>query len=108
VRRELREARFQAADAGAAAWRDFQEALAELVTAQADVAASQENLRIVTDQYQQAYAKSADVLDAEAVLAESRSSLSDRLCRAYTHQAELLALLGEDLEAFYVNRPGEP
>ena len=42
------------------------------------------------------------------VLAESRFSLSDRLCRAYGLQAGLLALLGEDLEAFYARPAGEP
>jgi outer membrane protein TolC len=79
-----------------------------MATAQANVAAAQENLRIVTDQYQQAYAKSADVLDAETVLAESRFSLADCLCGAYTRQAGLLAVLGEDPEAFYANHEPEP
>ncbi len=101
VRRELTEARRQAESAAASAYRNFREALAETETAKANVEAAQENLRIVTDQYQQAYAKGADVLDAETVLAESRFSLSDRLCRAYAAQAALLAILGEDLETFY-------
>jgi outer membrane protein TolC len=101
ARRELVEARRQAENVAAGAYRDFKEALAEMETAKANVDAAQENLRIVTEQYQQAYAKSADVLDAETVLAESRFSLSDRLCRAYGQQAGLLALLGEDMEAFY-------
>jgi len=108
VRRELLEARRGAENAAATAFRDFQQALAELATARTDVTAAQENLRIVTDQYQQAYAKSADVLDAETVLAESRFSLSDRLCAAYARQAGLLAVMGEDLEAFYVRSPLEP
>jgi outer membrane protein TolC len=101
ARRELLDARRQAENAAATALRTYQESLEEMKTAQANVEAAQENLRIVTDQYQQAYAKSADVLDAETVLAESRFSLSDRLCRAYATQAALLAILGEDLEAFY-------
>ena len=101
ARRELLEGRRQAENVAAGAFRDYKEALAEMETAKANVAAAQENLRIVNDQYQQAYAKSADVLDAETVLAESRFSLSDRLCLAYGQQAGLLALLGEDLEAFY-------
>ena len=101
TRRELVEARRQAGNAAASAYREFQEALDEMATARTDVEASLENLRIVSDQYQQAYAKSADVLDAETVLAQSRFSLSDRLCRAYALQAGLLAILGEDLEAFY-------
>jgi len=107
ARRELVEARRQAENAAARAYRDYKEALAEMDTAKADVEAALENLRIVSDQYQQAYAKSSDVLDAETVLAESRFSLSDRLCRAYTIQAGLLALLGEDLEAFYTNSKQE-
>lgn len=104
ARRELLEGRRQAENAAAAALRSYQEALAEMGTARADVEAAQENLRIVNEQYQQAYAKSADVLDAETVLAESRFSLSDRLCRAYAIQAGLLSLLGEDLETFYATR----
>jgi len=108
ARRELLEARRQAENAAAAAFRDYREALAEMGTAAANVEASRENLRIVSDQYQQAYAKGADVLDAETVLAESRFSLSDRLCRAYTLQAGLLALLGEDLESFYLQSKPEP
>ena len=108
ARRELLEASRQAGNAAAAACRNFRQALAEMATAQADVAAAQENLRIVTDQYQQAYAKGGDVLDAETVLAESRFSLSDRLCRAYAEQAGLLALLGEDLAAFYDQPRQEP
>ncbi|BDU74058.1 TolC family protein [Mesoterricola silvestris] len=104
ARRELLEARRQAENAAAAALRAHDEALAEMGTARANVDAAVENLRIVSEQYQQAYAKSADVLDAETVLAESRFSLSDRLCRAYAVQAGLLALLGEDLETFYATR----
>ena len=105
ARRELLEARRQAENAAGTAFRAFQQSLAELETAKTNVASALENLRIVSDQYQQAYAKSADVLDAETVLAESRFSLSDRLCRAYAQQAGLLALLGEDLEAFYAGEP---
>ena len=101
ARRELLEARRQAENAAGTAFRAFQQSLAELETAKANVASALENLRIVSDQYQQAYAKGADVLDAETVLAESRFSLSDRLCRAYAQQAGLLALMGEDLDAFY-------
>jgi outer membrane protein TolC len=101
ARRELLEARRQAENAAAAAYRDYRQALAELATAKANVVAAGENLRIVTDQYQQAYAKSTDVLDAETVLAESRFGLSDCLCRAYALQAGLLAIMGEDLESFY-------
>lgn len=108
ARRELLEARRGAESAAVAAYRDYKDALAEMATAKANVEAAQENLRIVSEQYQQAYAKSADVLDAEAVLAESRFSLSDRLCRAYAAQAGLLAVLGEDMEAFFAPKPTEP
>jgi outer membrane protein TolC len=101
ARRELLEARRLAENAAASALRAFREALSEMDTAKANVEAAKENLRIVTDQYQQAYAKGTDVLDAETVLAEGRFNLSDRLCRAYAAQAALLALLGEDPAVFY-------
>jgi outer membrane protein TolC len=100
-RRELLEASRLAESAAASARRGFQEAVQEMATAASNVAAASENLRIIGDQYQQGYAKGADVLDAESLLAESRFALVDRHCNAYTQQAALLAILGEDLAAFY-------
>jgi outer membrane protein TolC len=101
--RELLEARRQAENAAVQARRGFQEALAEMESAKANVAAALENLRIVKDQYREGYAKGVDVLDAENVVAESRFSLADRHYRAYAQQAVLLAVLGEDLAAFYTS-----
>ncbi|WP_316676732.1 TolC family protein [uncultured Tolumonas sp.] len=101
ARRELLEAQ-RSAEAGAVgALRDFQQSLREMQTARANVAASEENLRIVEDQYREGLVRSSEALDAEAVLAESRSALDARNYRAYVQQAGLLALLGEDLAQFY-------
>ena len=74
-------------------------------TAAENVKASEENLRIVEDQYKEGLSRTTDVLDAESVLAESRFSLAERRYRAYTKQAALLAALGEDLPAFYEHAP---
>jgi len=108
ARRELVEARRQTENAAAAAYRDYREALAAMTSAQVNLEAARENLRIVNEQYLQAFAKGGDVLDAETLLAECTFSLSDQLCRAYGLQAGLLALLGEDLEAFYAHATPEP
>lgn len=108
ARRELRDLRARVEVAGMQALRDFNEALKESRTAQTNVEASQENLRIVEDQYKEGLAKTTDVLDAEAVLAESRFSLSRAHYRAYTRQAALLTVLGQDLPAFYETTAKEP
>ena len=99
--RELLEASRQAENAAVQARRAFTQALAEAGSARADVAAAQENLRILKEQYRLGVAKGADVLDAETLLADARFSLADRRTRAFTQQAALLAILGEDLAAFY-------
>ena len=65
------------------------------------MASAEENLRIVQSQYQEGLVRNTDVLDAEAVLADSRSVHAERRYRAYVHQAALLVVLGEDLPAFY-------
>lgn len=101
ARRELLEAQRQAEQAASAAFRSFQQARREMDTAQANVKAAEENLRIVSDQYKEGLLRTTDVLDAEAVLAESRSALAERRCRAFTQQAVLLAAMGEDLPAFF-------
>jgi len=100
-RREVQEAERQAGNTAAAAYRDLQVALRELKTSEANVAAAEENFRIVEDQYREGLARSTDALDAEALLAESRFGLAARRYRAYALQAALLATLGEDLPAFY-------
>lgn len=101
ARRELQEAQRTAEAASVAALRDFQQALREVETAKQNVAAAEENLRIVEDQYREGMVRSTDALDAEAVLAESRSALAGRHYKAYAEQAALLAILGEDLAEFY-------
>lgn len=88
------------------ALRDFNESLKETRTAQANVEAAVENLRIVEDQYKEGLARTTDVLDAESVLAESRFALGRTHYQAYAKQAALLAAMGEDLPAFY-ERAGE-
>jgi len=101
AQRELQEARRGAEAAASAALRAWEQALQEVATARVNVEAALENLRIVSDQYREGLVRNADVLDAEAVLAESRSALAERRYRAYVHQVELLTLLGEDVPAFY-------
>lgn len=101
ARRDLQEAERQAGQGAAAGLRAFRQSLREMETAKANVASAEENLRIVGDQYREGLVRSTDVLDAEAVLAESRSALADRRYRAYAQQAALLAALGEDLPAFF-------
>jgi outer membrane protein TolC len=102
-RREVQEAERQVGNAAAAAYRDFQVALLELKTSEANVVSAEENLRIVENQYKEGLAPSGDALDAEALLADSRFGLAARRYRAYTQQAALLAVMGEDLPAFYEN-----
>ncbi|WP_257306338.1 TolC family protein [Geothrix campi] len=101
ARRDLQEAERQAETAAASALRAFHQSLREVETARLNVAAAEENLRIVGDQYLEGLVRNTDVLDAESVLAESRSALEDRRYRAYAQQTVLLAVLGEDLPAFF-------
>jgi outer membrane protein TolC len=107
ARRDLVEARRMAANGATAAARAFQQSLAELETAQANVVAAEENLRIVQDQYKEGLIHNADVLDAESILAQSRSQLAERRYRAYGQQTTLLALVGEDMAAFYDRTPSQ-
>ncbi len=83
------------------AWRRWEQARRELQTARANVEAARENLRLVEDQYGEGLAKSGDVLDAEAMLAQSRHDVVRRHYAAYRAQTELLLLAGRDAPAFY-------
>ncbi len=83
------------------AWRRWEQARRELQTARANVEAARENLRLVADQYREGLARSGDVLDAEALLAQSRHDVVRRHYAAYRSQAELLLLAGRDATAFY-------
>jgi outer membrane protein TolC len=85
------------------AYLDYLQALREAVTAETNVKASEENLRIVEDQYKAGLAKSTDVLDAESTLAESRFALVNQHYNAYLKQGTLLAVADEDLPTFYAN-----
>jgi len=89
------------------AWRDYQQALLEAGTARLNEAAAVENLRILEDQYREGLVRTTDVLDAESVLAESRFTLAATRYRAYQRQGALLALVGENLPAFYANLPAD-
>lgn len=88
------------------AWSAFDQAGREERTARANVAAAAENLRIVEDQYRAGLARSGDVLDAEALLAASRSAVVSKHNATYRAQASLLAAAGRDLIAFYAGEQG--
>ncbi|MHB8079674.1 MAG: TolC family protein [Candidatus Krumholzibacteriia bacterium] len=88
------------------AWSAFDQAGREERTARANVAAAGENLRIVEDQYRAGLARSGDVLDAEALLAASRSAVVTKHNATYRAQAALLAAAGRDLVAFYSGEQG--
>ncbi len=79
----------------------YRQALTEAATAETNVAAATENLRIEEDQYKAGLAKSTDVLDAESVLADARFALVDQHFNAYLKQGVLLTLAGEDLPTFF-------
>lgn len=103
ARRDFLEAQRHAESGAAAALRAYGQALREIESSRENVKSAEENLRIVGDQYKEGLLRSTDVLDAEAVLAESRSALAERRYRAYSQQISLLATLGEDLPSFYSN-----
>jgi outer membrane protein len=85
------------------AYRDYLQALKESATAQTNIAASEENLRIEEDQYKAGLVRTTDVLDAESVLAESRFSLVNQHYNTYLKQGVLLTVTGEDLPTFFAN-----
>jgi len=99
--RALEEAQRTAASDIDRAYRDYRQALREARTARANITAAAENLRIEEDQYRAGLVDTTDVLDAEALLAQSRFSLIAQHYSAYLKQARVLALAGRDLAAFY-------
>lgn len=101
IERDLQEAQRQAAEGVDAALRAYHQALRQVKTAKDNVAASKENLRIVSDQYRAGLARGSDVLDAEALLAGARSELAQRRLDVYQGQARALALAGLDLAKVY-------
>ncbi len=85
------------------AWRAFAQARREAATARTNVAAAEENLRIEEDQYKAGLARTIDVLDAEAVLAESRFSLVNEHYTAYLKVGLLAAATGLDLPSVFAD-----
>jgi len=81
--------------------RDYEQSLRETVTARSNSAAAEENLRIVEDQYRAGLARTTDVLDAEAILAESRFAVANQHYTAYLRQGALLGAAGVDLVPFF-------
>ena len=74
---------------------------AKAVTARSNTVAAEENLRIVEDQYKAGLARTTDVLDAEALLAESRFAVANQHYTAYLRQGALLGTAGVDLVSFF-------
>lgn len=83
------------------AYRDYTQAIQEASTAETNVKAAEENLRIEEDQYRAGLGRTTDVLDAESVLADSRFSLVNQHYNAYLKQGVLLTVAGEDLPTFF-------
>jgi outer membrane protein TolC len=81
--------------------RDYEQALREAGTARSNTAAAEENLRIVEDQYRAGLARTTDVLDAEAILAESRFAALNQHYTAYLREGALLGAAGVDLVSFF-------
>ncbi len=79
----------------------WQQAKREETTAHANVTATKENLRIVSDQYHQGLARSTDVLDAENLLANSRLQVIITRHQSYLATARFVAVTGQDLISFY-------
>ena len=84
-------------------YREYLQALIEVTTAETNISAAEENLRIEEDQYRSGLARTTDVLDAESVLAESRFALVNQRYNAYLKQGVLLTVTGEDLPASLAN-----
>ncbi|MEJ2367575.1 MAG: TolC family protein [Acidobacteriota bacterium] len=101
AQRSLVEARRQVEIKVDQAYRDYRQALQEVKTAETNVTAAAENLRIEEDQYKAGLAKTTDVLDAESVLAESRFALVAQHYSAYMKQGILLGITGRKLAQFY-------
>ncbi len=99
--RDRQEARRGARIALEQARRAMIRARREERTARANVAAARENLRIVEDQYRQGIARSSDVLDAEALLANSRLQVVIKHHQGFMARARLEAVTGRDLVSFY-------
>ncbi len=87
--------------------RALAQARREEETARSNVNAAMENLRIVEDQYRQGIARSSDVLDAEALLADSRLQVVIKHHQGFMARARLAAVTGRDLAAFFATTPDD-
>jgi outer membrane protein len=83
------------------AFREYEQALRQAATAETNVKAAVENLRIEEDQYKAGLVRTTEVLDAESLLAESRFALVNQHYDAYLTQGAVLAVAGEDLPTFF-------
>jgi outer membrane protein TolC len=75
-----------------------EERLSALAAATASVAQAEENLRIRRQQFDAGRAESTDVLQAQALLANTRATLATARYQAHTRRAELLELMGQTLD----------
>jgi outer membrane protein TolC len=73
------------------------ERVAALTAAESAIGQAEENLRIRQQQFDVGRAESADVLDAEALLAGQRATLASARYQAHARRAELQQLMGEML-----------
>ncbi len=101
--RACREAERAARVAFDQARRALEQARREEATAHASVAAAAENLRIVSDQYRQGLARSSDVLDAEALLAQSRLQALVKHHDGILAAARLAAVTGRDPASIFTD-----
>lgn len=108
TRQQLTDLRRELAIVVDQAYRGYQQALREAATAETNITAAEENLRIEEDQYKAGLARTTEVLDAESVLAESRFALVAQHYNAYLQQGALVTAAGEDLPAFFAAVPPQP
>jgi outer membrane protein len=104
AKREKLEAEREVADKILKAYREYNDALEEYNTAKLNVNSSSENLRIVEDQYKEGILKTTDFLEAETLFAESRFKEVESLHKVVALEAEILAVMSEDLKAFFADK----
>jgi outer membrane protein TolC len=80
------------------------ERVAALTAAESAVGQTEENLRIRQQQFDVGRAESADVLDAEALLAAQRATLASARYQAHARRAELQQLMGLPLAELWVEK----
>lgn len=80
------------------AYRDYLNSLEEYKTAKLNVESSQENLKIVENQYREGILKTTDYLEAEAIYSESLFKEIDSFYKILINEAKILVLMGKDLK----------